>query len=206
MRRNELACGRERALPRQRREPRVRWRYELGEFSAGVGDWFAVRVHGCARGPLAQHAAFVGAEQLRAGGQLAHRECSRELQVHAQRAKPHARLELRAHRHAERGVGEHGERLARHFGIRATSSLSVGRARLAPLVLTRLQGQVAPGAVTAPLKPEAAFIEDLNADSLDLVEFAMGLEEKFGVTIADEELGKIKTVQDAVDAIVEKKG
>ncbi|RLT26827.1 MAG: acyl carrier protein, partial [Chloroflexi bacterium] len=38
------------------------------------------------------------------------------------------------------------------------------------------------------------------------VEFAMGLEEKFGVTIADEELGKIKTVQDAVDAIVEKKG
>ncbi|WP_063838461.1 helix-turn-helix transcriptional regulator [Methylobacterium variabile] len=53
--------------------------------------------------------------------------------------------------------GLHGERLARHFGIRATSSLSVGRARLAPLVLTRLQGQVAPGAVTAPLKPEAAF-------------------------------------------------
>lgn len=51
----------------------------------------------------------------------------------------------------------------------------------------------------------AAFIEDLNADSLDLVEFAMGLEEKFGVTIADEELAKIKTVQDAVDAIVEKK-
>ena len=52
----------------------------------------------------------------------------------------------------------------------------------------------------------AAFIEDLNAYSLDLVEFAMGLEEKFGVTIADEELGKIKTVQDAVDAIAEKKG
>ena len=54
--------------------------------------------------------------------------------------------------------------------------------------------------------PDAAFIEDLNADSLDLVEFAMGLEEKFGVTIADEDLAKIKTVQDAVDAIVEKKG
>jgi acyl carrier protein len=51
----------------------------------------------------------------------------------------------------------------------------------------------------------AAFIEDLNADSLDLVEFAMGLEEKFGVTIADEELTKIKTVEDAVNAIVEKK-
>ena len=47
-----------------------------------------------------------------------------------------------------------------------------------------------------------AFIEDLNADSLDLVEFAMGLEEKFDVKIADEDLAKIKTVQDAVDAII----
>ncbi|TGE02421.1 helix-turn-helix transcriptional regulator [Methylobacterium nonmethylotrophicum] len=53
--------------------------------------------------------------------------------------------------------GLHGERLARHFGIRATSSLPVGRGRLAPLVLTRLQGQVIPDAVTAPLRPEAAF-------------------------------------------------
>ena len=51
----------------------------------------------------------------------------------------------------------------------------------------------------------AAFSEDLNADSLDLVQFAIGLEEKFGVTIADEELTKIKTVEDAVNAIVEKK-
>ena len=55
------------------------------------------------------------------------------------------------------------------------------------------------------IKPEASFVDDLNADSLDLVEFAMGLEEKFGVTIADEELTKIKTVEDAVNAIVEKK-
>ncbi|MFM2098082.1 MAG: acyl carrier protein [Chloroflexota bacterium] len=54
--------------------------------------------------------------------------------------------------------------------------------------------------------PDAAFIEDLNADSLDLVEFAMGLEEKFDVKIADEDLAKIKTVQDAVDAIIEKQG
>ena len=54
--------------------------------------------------------------------------------------------------------------------------------------------------------PEAAFIEDLNADSLDLVEFAMGLEEKFDVKIADEDLAKIKSVQDAVDAIIEKQG
>ncbi len=59
--------------------------------------------------------------------------------------------------HAGPRPGLHGERLARHFGIRATSSLSIERARLAPLVLTRLQGQVAPGVTTAPLRPEAAF-------------------------------------------------
>ena len=41
---------------------------------------------------------------------------------------------------------------------------------------------------------------------LELSDFVKAFEEKFGVTIADEELGKIKTVQDAVDAIVEKKG
>ena len=40
---------------------------------------------------------------------------------------------------------------------------------------------------------------------LELSEFVKAFEEKFGVTIADEELAKIKTVQDAVDAIVEKK-
>ena len=46
--------------------------------------------------------------------------------------------------------------------------------------------------------PEASFVDDLNADSLDLVELIMSLEEEFGTEISDEEAEKIRTVQDAV--------
>ena len=51
--------------------------------------------------------------------------------------------------------------------------------------------------------PEAAFVEDLNADSLDLVELIMSLEEEFGTEISDEDAEKIRTVGDAVDYIDE---
>ncbi len=51
--------------------------------------------------------------------------------------------------------------------------------------------------------PTASFVEDLNADSLDLVELIMSLEEEFGMEISDEEAEKIATVQDAVDYINE---
>ncbi|MDP2853528.1 MAG: acyl carrier protein [Smithellaceae bacterium] len=54
-------------------------------------------------------------------------------------------------------------------------------------------------------KLEASFIDDLGADSLDLVELIMEMEEKFGVEIADEELEKIRTIQDVVD-FIKKKG
>ncbi len=47
--------------------------------------------------------------------------------------------------------------------------------------------------------PEASFIDDLGADSLDLVELIMEMEETFNIQVADEELEKIRTVQDAVD-------
>jgi acyl carrier protein len=47
--------------------------------------------------------------------------------------------------------------------------------------------------------PDASFIEDLNADSLDLVELIMTLEEEFGVKISDEDAEKIRTVRDAMD-------
>lgn len=49
--------------------------------------------------------------------------------------------------------------------------------------------------------PTASFIEDLNADSLDLVELIMSLEDEFGKEIPDEDAEKIVTVQDAVDYI-----
>jgi len=49
--------------------------------------------------------------------------------------------------------------------------------------------------------PTASFIEDLNADSLDLVELIMSLEDEFGKEIPDEDAEKIVTVQDAVDYV-----
>ncbi|MBN1548244.1 MAG: acyl carrier protein [Syntrophaceae bacterium] len=47
--------------------------------------------------------------------------------------------------------------------------------------------------------PEASFIDDLGADSLDLVELIMEMEETFNIQVADEELEKIRTVQDVID-------
>jgi len=52
----------------------------------------------------------------------------------------------------------------------------------------------------------ASFSEDLNADSLDLVEMIMEMEDKFGVKIPDEDAEKITTVGDAVDYIVARSG
>jgi acyl carrier protein len=52
--------------------------------------------------------------------------------------------------------------------------------------------------------PQASFVDDLGADSLDVVELVMGLEEEFDVEIPDEDAEKITTVQEAVDYIDEK--
>ena len=51
------------------------------------------------------------------------------------------------------------------------------------------------------VKPEASFVEDLGADSLDTVELIMAFEEEFGVEISDEDAEKIRRVQDAVEYI-----
>ncbi len=51
------------------------------------------------------------------------------------------------------------------------------------------------------IKPTSSFIEDLGADSLDIVELVMAMEEEFEVEIPDEEAESIKTVQDAVNYI-----
>lgn len=51
------------------------------------------------------------------------------------------------------------------------------------------------------IKPEASFIDDLGADSLDTVELIMAFEEEFDIEIPDEEAEKIKTVQDALSYI-----
>jgi acyl carrier protein len=51
------------------------------------------------------------------------------------------------------------------------------------------------------VKTEASFIEDLGADSLDIVDLVMALEEEFGIDIPDEEAQNLKTVGDAVNYI-----
>lgn len=53
----------------------------------------------------------------------------------------------------------------------------------------------------AEVKEESKFIEDLGADSLDVVELVMALEEEFDIEIPDEDAEKILTVKDALDYI-----
>lgn len=56
------------------------------------------------------------------------------------------------------------------------------------------------------VKPEASFIDDLGADSLDTVELIMALEEQFNVEIPDEDAEKMIKVSDAVKYVEEKTG
>lgn len=60
------------------------------------------------------------------------------------------------------------------------------------------------GIEVSEIKPESKFSEDLGADSLDLFEVVMGLEEAFNVSIDNEDLDQIKSVQDAMDYIAKK--
>jgi acyl carrier protein len=52
--------------------------------------------------------------------------------------------------------------------------------------------------------PEASFIDDLGADSLDIVELVMAMEEKFDIEIPDEDAEKIQTIGDAVEYLKER--
>lgn len=56
------------------------------------------------------------------------------------------------------------------------------------------------------VKLEAKFVDDLGADSLDLTELIMAMEEEFDIEIADDDAQKIQKVQDAIDYIEAKKG
>ena len=72
-------------------------------------------------------------------------------------------------------------------------------------ILTQLKPVVAEqlGVDEGEVREDASFTEDLNADSLDLVELIMSLEEKFGLQISDEDAEKLTTVGEAVDFISE---
>ncbi|AAC07567.1 MAG: acyl carrier protein [Aquifex sp.] len=56
------------------------------------------------------------------------------------------------------------------------------------------------------ITPEAKFVEDLGADSLDVVELIMAFEEEFGIEIPDEDAEKIQTVGDVINYLKEKVG
>jgi acyl carrier protein len=74
-------------------------------------------------------------------------------------------------------------------------------------VETKVKGIIAEqlGVSEEEIKTTSSFIEDLGADSLDIVELVMAMEEEFEVEIPDEEAEHIKTVQDAVNFINEHK-
>ncbi|MHB8620050.1 MAG: acyl carrier protein [Chloroflexota bacterium] len=59
------------------------------------------------------------------------------------------------------------------------------------------------GVDEADVNPQASFVDDLNADSLDLVELIMSLEEEFNLEISDEDAEKIHTVGDALEYVQE---
>ena len=61
------------------------------------------------------------------------------------------------------------------------------------------------GVAADEVTPEASFIEDLGADSLDIVELVMALEEEFEIEIPDEDAEKITTVHQAIDYINERR-
>ena len=82
-----------------------------------------------------------------------------------------------------------------------------------PAVFERVRKIIAEqlGVEESEITPETSFVDDLNADSLDLVELIMSLEEEFSadgktVEISDEDAEKISTVQDAVNFIKEQGG
>jgi len=54
------------------------------------------------------------------------------------------------------------------------------------------------------ITPEASFLDDLGADSLDTVELVMDLEDEFNLTIPDEDQERLRTVQDAIDYLEER--
>ena len=62
------------------------------------------------------------------------------------------------------------------------------------------------GVEAEKVTPEASFVEDLGADSLDTVELVMAFEEEFGMEIPDEEAEKLQTVGDAINYISSHQG
>ena len=74
------------------------------------------------------------------------------------------------------------------------------QAKLKEIVIERLNAE------EDQIKPEASFVEDLGADSLDIVELIMGIEEEFDIEIPDEDAEKLTTVEEAMTYVKTKLG
>jgi acyl carrier protein len=84
-----------------------------------------------------------------------------------------------------------------------TTALEEGMSEFEAKVIKIIVEQL--GVNADEVKPEASFVEDLGADSLDLTELIMAMEEEFDIEIADDDAQKILKVQDAVTYIENKK-
>ncbi len=71
-------------------------------------------------------------------------------------------------------------------------------ARVAGIIVDQL------GATREEIVPEASFIDDLGADSLDIVELVMAMEEEFDIEIPDDDAEKIQTIGDAISYVKER--
>ena len=69
------------------------------------------------------------------------------------------------------------------------------QSKLKEIVMDRLNAE------EDQIKPEASFVEDLGADSLDIVELIMGIEEEFDIEIPDEDAEKLTTVGEALEYV-----
>ena len=69
------------------------------------------------------------------------------------------------------------------------------QSKLKEIVMDRLKAE------EDQIKPEASFVEDLGADSLDIVELIMGIEEEFDIEIPDEDAEKLTTVGEAMEYV-----
>ena len=74
------------------------------------------------------------------------------------------------------------------------------QAKLKEIVMDRLNAE------EEQIKPEASFVEDLGADSLDIVELIMGIEEEFDIEIPDEDAEKLTSVGEAMNYTLAKLG
>ena len=75
--------------------------------------------------------------------------------------------------------------------------MAVSEDKIIEIIADRLQVD------TEKITPDASFMDDLGADSLDTVELVMAFEEEFDIEIPDEEAEKIRTVKDAINYLTE---